>query len=167
LDSVSSKENLKTVDQNLNDSIKGRLLDSIFKDWIRDTLKIINENEDREIGVLSRRIEVMDDSSLLKVSYKISKVINSRTKYSTDTFIGTVNRMLQVNGVRLPLSDYEIRIKAEVYSQPSSAEQVVHDDWMELPYVSIRLINSNIETVYTLIKGNLTDTKTKEYSQRW
>jgi len=149
-----------------DDSVSRQLSNSNFKKWLRDTIKVINDYEENEPGLISKKIEITQDSLIFKVSYKIDKVINNNAIYSSDTFIGTVIDMLKSNGVRLPLN-FEIRIKAEVFSEESSAHQLIHDDWIELPYVSIWQVGKKNETFYTLIKGNLTGIKEELYKKNW
>lgn len=149
-----------------NDSVSRQLSNFNFKKWLRDTVKVMNDYKENEPGLISKKIEITSDSLIMKVSYKVSKVINNNAMYSSDTFIGTVIDMLKSNGVRLPLN-FEIRIKAEVFSEESSAPQLIHDDWMELPYVSIWQVGKKNETFYTLIKGNLTGIKEGPYKKNW
>jgi hypothetical protein len=164
-DGLLLKKESAIVNQPYN-SVSTQLSNSNFKKWLRDTVKVINDYKENEPGLISKKIEITPDSLILKVSYKISKVINNNAMYSSDTFIGTVIDMLKSNGVRLPLN-FEIRIKADFFSEESAAPQLIHDDWMELPYVSIWQVGKKNETFYTLIKGNLTGIKEDIYKKNW
>jgi hypothetical protein len=141
-----------------------------FKKWCKDTLDILkkdNSYKKTEIGVISRKIILNPDSTFFEIRYRISLKIYPQKKYSINTIVGSVIYNLKWENVILPKTKYELRIEYAEEFGMSGAEHLTYEMWPRYDYISTRPINSNIETCYSIIKGNLIDTKEQVFDPNW
>jgi hypothetical protein len=142
-----------------------------FKGWLKDTLVSIKRygltKRINKIGVLNRKYKVYSDSLTLEIRTNISAIIKHSRLYQKNTIIGLAIYGLKLNHVKLPDIDYEIRI-----SYLESYDVSYHNDWIyektyTYDYLSIRPINSQIETSYYVSKGNVISTENKRKIIHW
>lgn len=141
----------------------------LFKKWLKDTVTILQKDSSfktTEIGIKSRNIIVYEDSLSFEIHYIIKQIINPSTKYSKKSIIGSTIYNLRSEKVILPKIPYKMRI-AYTERYDLSFTNLIHEDSYEYNYLSTIPVNSNIETCYTLIKGNLTQTLKQKKVVDW
>ena len=140
----------------------------LYKSWLMDTIAVINKNKGKvfEPGLKNRCIRVYEDSLFSEFRYNISKVIYPNTPFSDNTIIGTALYHLKVEHVNLPQKPFEIRIAYTEFYE-CSYRFMPYERSYEYSYLSVRPLDSNIETHYSIIKGNLVGTEKKRKTTNW
>lgn len=119
-----------------------------------------------ELGLISKHAKVSPDSLFVEFNIKINDTVFSLNNYLENSYLLSTLSILKQYHVTIPNQPFEIRI-ALTDSYFLSDDYSIIDRSYSIDYLTLRQLNSNIETHYSIVKGNLVKNEELIYQKKW